>query len=144
MSSGAIVAYNAFLGTLTAAPLTCGYAVHSNRIAALDRGELPAVVVEMGDEPEPTGEAITLGQVLRYLDVTVAVLVDSATPYTAADDALIETYDLIVADLTLGGACEFVDEGETTRERDGAGVGSITKTWRIAYRTQRYSLLTGD
>lgn len=144
MSSGALVAYTAFLGTLTVAPLTCGCTVYDNRLSPLERGDLPAVVVEMGDEPAPTGEAITLGQVLRTLDVTTTVLVDSATPYSAADAALIEIYDLIVADLTLGGTAEFVDEGDTTRSRDDAGVGSITKTWRVAYRTQRYSLLTGD
>lgn len=144
MSSGALVAYNALVGTLTVAPLTCGYTVYDNRLSPLERGNLPAIAVEMGDEPAPTGEAITIGQVLRYLDVTTTVLVDSATPYSAADDALIEMHDLIVDDLTLGGACEFVEEGDTTRARDDAGVGYITKTWRVAYRTQRHSLLTGD
>ena len=144
MSSGALTAYDAFYTAITTAPLDVGYTVYSNRLDALERGDLPAVVVEMGDEPAPSADDVTIGQCLRYLDISVAILVDSATPYSAADAALIETYDLIVADQTLGGACEFIDEGDTTRERDSAGVGAITKTWRVAYRTQRYSLLTGD
>jgi hypothetical protein len=144
VSSGAVVAYNALVATLTTPPLTCGYPIFDNRLSPLERGELPAIVVEMGDEPAPQAEDLTIGFVLRYLDARVTVLVDSATPYSAADDALIETYDAIIADETLGGACEFLTEGDTTRDRDSAGVGAITKTWRIAYRTQRHSLLTGD
>lgn len=140
MSSGALTAYNALYGALTAAPLTCGYTVYDNRLAPLDRDDLPAVAVEMGDEPAPVDSDVTIGQCLRYLDVSTTVLVDSATPYSAADAAFVEIYGLVVADLTLGGACEFVDEGDTTRQRDAAGVGAITKTWRVAYRTARYSL----
>jgi hypothetical protein len=140
MSSSALVAYNALVGTLTTIPLTCGYTVYDNRLSPIERDLLPAVAVEMGDEPAPDGESITIGQVLRYLDVKVSILVDSATPYSAADAALIETYDRVIADQTLGGTCEFLEEGDTTRERDSAGVGVITKTWRVAYRTSRYSL----
>ena len=78
-------------------------AVYTNLLIPLERQQLPALVIEMGDEPAPESEGRSIGYCDRTLEVSVTVLIDNAAPYTAADAILVDAFDRLVADRTLGG-----------------------------------------
>jgi hypothetical protein len=119
-------------------------AVYTNLLVPLERQALPALVIEMGDEPAPAEEGRSIGYCDRTLEIVVSVLVDAAAPYTAADPIVVDAFDRLVADRTLGGLCLYLSEGGTTRSRHDSGVGLVTTTWLATYRTGRDSLNLGD
>lgn len=110
---------------------------------ALESGALPAIAVETGDEDEPNRTVI--GYKLRAVEIRMTVLaagVSGASPYTAADAALVEAHNRLAADPTLGGLAFEFDEGPTERARESAekNLGSITKSYRYTYRTTEASI----
>lgn len=114
--------------------------VYRDLHGALQSDLLPAVAVETGDESTP--ERRTTRHKLRFLDVTVTVVAKGASPYSEADPALVESFDRLMADRTLGGVALEVIEGATRRERSAAEeqLGAITKTYRVQYHTTEESL----
>ena len=108
---------------------------------ALRSESFPALVVELGDERAP--DTILIGRKDRFLDVTLTVLADDATdPYGAADAGVVESYGRVFADRTVGGIAIDVEEGETTREREGASenVCAVRKRYVVHFRTTESSL----
>ncbi len=106
----------------------------------LEAATLPSIAVETGDESEPSWQ--TMRHKARLVDIEVTVVAQGASPFTAADPALVESYNRIMADRTLGGLAQDVLEGPTRRDRTSAErqLGAITKTYRVQYRTGEASL----
>jgi hypothetical protein len=123
--------------TMTAVPAA---RVYRDLNEALDTGIYPAIVLELGNEGEP--ERLLIGYKMRTLDVSLTVLATGANAYTSADAAVVESFNRLAANPTLGGLAFEFDEGETIRERDGAAqnVASVTKLYRFKFRTTEGSL----
>jgi hypothetical protein len=94
----------------------------------------PAIVVDMGDEETPERK---YGKVHRGQSITVRIIEDAADPYAALDPIRIAAHALIMADKTLSGLCETIEEGATSRERADLDVpiGSLTTTYLARYTT---------
>lgn len=133
---------SALLTALTVPAMTAvpAASVFRDLDSALDN-ELPAIVIEEGDEPAPDISVISLAG--RYLNVRVAVLIKGTLPFSLADAALIESYNRIIADRTLGGLAINIAEGETKRERAmlEKPVAIVTKDFIVHFRTSETSLL---
>lgn len=101
----------------------------------------PAIVIEEGNEPAPGLGVIS--RAARELEFRLSVLIKGSAPYSLADAPLIEAYNRVMADRTLGGKAQEIVEGETTRERAvlEKPVAVVTKTFMVRYRTAETSLL---
>lgn len=99
---------------------------------------LPAIAVETGDEDAPV--RIVLGHKERTTEVRVIVVAQGA--YSDADAALVESFNRLAADPTLGGLVFELDEGPTRREREPgeSQLFGVTKVYRAQYRTTESSL----
>ena len=99
-----------------------------------------AVIVEEGDEPPPDLSTLTVAY--REIEVRLSAIARGRPAGTAADTVLVEAHNRLMADQTLGGHALRITEDETRRQRDGQeqDVASVTKTYRIEYRTAAYSL----
>lgn len=107
---------------------------------ALDADTTTALVVEPGDEPEPSGEIV--GFEIRRLELRLIAIAKGADPDTLADAPLLEAHNRLLTDPTLGGLGLRIDEGGTKRERADLEkpATAITKTYVITYRTEGTSL----
>lgn len=105
---------------------------------ALASESWPAIVVETGDEDAP--ERITIGHKSRRVEIRVTVL--EAGGYADADAALVESFNRLAADPSLGGLAFEFEEGPTLRSREGASenVVSIVKSYVYQFRTTELSL----
>lgn len=114
--------------------------VHRDLDSAISAG-FPAVVVEEGNEPAPGRDIIS--RAARELEVHLRILIKGSSPYALADAPMIEAYNRIMADGTLGGLAMEIVEGETARERAvlERPVAVVTKTFTVRYRTAETSLL---
>jgi len=103
--------------------------------------QLPAVLIEEGDEPTP--DLTHLGRADRHLNVRVSVLIKGEQSYQFADEPLVEVYDRIIGNRTLSGLVLDLTEGPTKRERMmlEKPVAIITKNFLVRYRTAEDSLL---
>lgn len=103
--------------------------------------ELPAVLIEEGDEPTPDLTHVSLAD--RRLNVRVSVLIKGDQSYQFADEPLVEVYDRIMKDRTISGLALDLVEGPTKRERMmlEKPVAIITKNFIVRYRTAEDSLL---
>lgn len=103
--------------------------------------ELPAIVLEEGDESAP--ELPALGIANRFLTVRLMILIKGELPYSLADVPLIEAYDLIMSDRTVNNMAIDLTEGETKRERAmlEQPVAIVSKEFVIEFRTDETSLL---
>jgi len=119
--------------------------VYRDLQGALTAGTLPAIVVELGDEPEPSPGGTVIGRKMREAELRVQVLASAslgASPYTAADPAVVEAHNRLSADMTLGGLAWGMTEGATERQRYDAekNIGAVTKTYLFRYHTTEASL----
>lgn len=107
---------------------------------ALSTGLFPAVAVTLGDEREP--QQTMIGHKDRFVDIDITVLASGSNPYTAADAAVVESFNRLFADRTLGGVALDILEGVTVRDDEGAAdnVASVRKTYTIHYRTGQDSI----
>lgn len=112
--------------------------VYRDLHGALQSDLLPAIAVETGDEDPPV--RIVIGSKERTTEVRITVL--ALTSFATADAAVVESYNRIAAEPTLGGLAFEFDEGQTRRDREPAEQQrvSITKTLRFQYRTAENSL----
>lgn len=107
---------------------------------ALDAETTTALVIEPGDEPEPSGEIV--GFEVRRLELRVIAIAKGAEPDTLADAPLLEAHNRLLTDPTLGGLAMRIDEGATKRERADLDrpAAAITKSYIVTYRTEGTSL----
>lgn len=133
----------ALLAKLTAAPAMTSVAATSifrDLDSAIASG-FPALVLEEGNEPEPGLQVVS--RAARELEFRLHVLIKGSAPYSLADAPLVEAYDRLMADRTLGGIAQEIVEGETTRERSvlEKPVAIVTKNFTVRFRTAETSLL---
>lgn len=112
--------------------------VYRDLTDALASESWPAILVETGDEEAP--ERVTIGHKSRRVEIRVTVL--EAGGYSNADAALVESFDRLAADPSLGGLAFEFEEGPTLRSREGASesVVSIVKSYVYQFRTTELSL----
>lgn len=112
--------------------------VHRDLHGALNAETLPAVAIETGDEDEPQ----RIGRMQRTVEIRVTVLAQGANPFGAADPIVVESFDALTADPTLGGLASHFDEGMTLRQREDAETNlvSVTKIYQYRYYTTEASL----
>lgn len=124
----------------TPAMTSVGTRVYRDLNDALASGDWPAVAVETGGETEP--ERMTIGHKMRTLEVRVTVLASGSNAFSSADAALVESFNRLSADPTLGGLAFEFDEGVTDRSREGAGdnVAAVTKSYLYKFRTTESSI----
>lgn len=127
-------AVHAKLSTLSTVPAS---RVHRDLYGALQAKSLPAVAVETGDEAEP--QRLVIGHLMRTAEIRIAVVADS---FAAADPIVVEMFDKLAADRTLGDLAFEFTEGMTYRARADAesNVVSVTKILQFQYRTTESSL----
>jgi len=123
--------------TMTSVPVA---QVYRDIDSALASG-FPAIVIEEGNEAAPGIDVVS--KAARTLEVRMHVLIKGSAPYSLADAPMIELYDRIFADRTLGGLVQNIIEGDTTRERAmlEKPVAIVTKNLTMQYRTAETSLL---
>lgn len=145
MTSKAEAITQAVVAALTTPAMTSVSAarVYRDLQGALAAASLPAIAVETGDEEE--AQRTVIGYKMRAVEIRVSVLAAAslgASPYTAADAAVVESFNRLSADPTLGGLAFEFDEGPTARTREDAeqNIGSVTKSYRYQYRTTEASI----
>lgn len=138
MTSKAEQITQAVVAALTTPAMTSGAAVYRDLTDALASESWPAVLVETGDEEAP--ERVTIGHKSRRVEIRVTVL--EAGGYADADSVLVESFNRLSADPSLGGLAFEFEEGPTLRSREGAAenVVSIVKSYIYQYRTTEASL----
>ena len=134
MASRALAIRNAVLTTLRASAVA---GIPSARIYADLRDAIhtrPSIVVDMGDEDPPANK---FGKRTRTLALTVRILVDGADPFAVIDPIRLAAHARIMADKTLGGLCETLEEGASSRERADmdVSIASLTTTYTARYTT---------
>ncbi len=116
--------------------------VYLDLVQAIDQSKTLAIAIEEADvEPAPNiGGLIGLAE--RQIDIDVHVIAKGQAPYRIADPALVESYNRIMADRTLGGLALEIREAPSNRRRSSAEkpIGVITKTYTVEYRTAAHSL----
>lgn len=133
----------ALLAKLTATPAMSSVAatsIYRDLDSAIASG-FPALVLEEGNEAAPGLSVVS--KAARELEFRLHVLIKGSAPYSLADAPLIEAYDRLMADRTLGGLAQEIVEGETTRERTilEKPVAIVTKNFTVRFRTAETSLL---
>ncbi len=130
-------AVHARLSTLSTVPAARVYRDLHGAIAA---AALPAIAVETGDEDEP--QRLVIGHKMRTVEIRVVVLAGGPNPFTAADPIVVESFDALAADPTLGGLAFEFSESMTFRGREDAeqNLVSVTKIYQYQYRTTESSL----
>jgi len=108
--------------------------IHTDLRQALGKSQRPAIVVEMGDEDAPEREYNTRR---RAVALTVRLLADGTDPFAVIDPIREAAHAAIMADKTLGGICDNLEEGSTSRERADLDVplGAVTTVYRAVYTT---------
>jgi hypothetical protein len=106
---------------------------------ALARALRPAIVVDMGDEEAPVRE---YHKRRRRLALTVRILADGADPFAVIDPIREAAHAVLMADKTLGGLCETVEEGGSSRDRADLDVqiGSLVTVYEAVYVTSGEAL----
>ena len=134
MASRALAIRNAVLTTLRASAVA---GIPADRVYADLRDAIhtrPSIVVDMGDEDPPDNK---FGKRTRTLALTVRILADGADPFTVIDPIRLAAHARIMADKTLGGLCETLEEGTSSRERADmdVSIASLTTVYTARYTT---------
>ena len=113
--------------------------VYRSRAVALQRNELPAVVIEpLSDSPEQNTVLPTLDWTLRVRISIIQKGSTSTSPDSAADSIVESMHSLLMADLTLNGNAIDIQPADTSFEfidADQSG-GIIGCEYDIRYRTE--------
>lgn len=147
MTSKAESIAQAVVAALTSPAMTSVPAarIYRDLQGALAAGDLPAIVVELGDEIAPDPGGTLIGRKMRRVELrlqTVAAASLGSSPYASADPAVVEAHNRIAADPTLGGLAFGYDEGDTQRQREDAekNIGSVTKAYVFQFHTTEASI----
>lgn len=107
---------------------------------ALGSALLPAIAVETGDESEPV--RVTIGHKMRSVEIRVSVLASGSNPFSAADAAVVESFNRLAAIPTLGGLAFEFDEGPVVRLREDAEQNTcrVDRTYVYKFRTTEASI----
>ncbi|MEW6314637.1 MAG: hypothetical protein AB1513_11460 [Pseudomonadota bacterium] len=118
MSSRALQIRDAVVALLTTPPLTGigagGVSVDPDYAFAIT--DLPAVAVYLGDEQAPDRSLI--GALDHRLTVTVRVISGGGDAFATGDAVLVQCFNRIMTDLTLGGMALDMTQQGTRRTRD--------------------------
>ncbi len=134
MATRALSIRDAILTTLRASAVA---GIPDTRIYADLRDAIhtrPSIVVDLGDEDQPTNE---YGKRRRTVALTVRILADGADPFTVIDPIRIAAHARIMADKTLAGKCETLEEGASSRDRADmdVSIASLTTVYTARYTT---------
>lgn len=134
MATRALSIRNAVLTTLRASAVA---GIPSTRIYADLRDAIhtrPSIVVDLGDEDAPTNE---YGKRRRTVALTVRILADGADPFASIDPVRLAAHARIMADKTLGGLCDTLEEGASSRDRADmdVSIASLTTVYTARYTT---------
>lgn len=134
MATRALSIRNAVLTTLRASAVA---GIPADRIYADLRDAIhtrPSIVVDLGDEDPPTNE---YGKRRRTVALTVRILADGADPFTGIDPVRLAAHARIMADKTLGGLCDTLEEGASSRDRADmdVSIASLTTVYTARYTT---------
>ncbi len=139
MSTRALRIRDAVLTKLRAASVAgvTSERVFSDLKPALLSAMRPAIIIELGDEDAPINE---FGARRRSIAVTLRILADGADPYAVIDPIRLDAHAAIMADKRMGGLCDSIEEGGSSRDRVDLDVpiGSLTTIYQAKYTT------TGD
>lgn len=146
MTTKALQIRDAVVALMTATPVAgvAAAAVYKDWPFHLKPEDLPAVVVELGDEP--VVQRALIGVLDRKLQVKVSIISKgtSATDATTlADPVVAEAHRRVVADLTLGNlAMDVTQDGGISRRRDVLEVPLLITelNYTVLYRTLNTSL----
>lgn len=134
MASRALAIRNAVLTSLRASAVA---GVPTDRIYSDLRDAIlirPSIIVDIGDEDPPVKiyEAHN-----RTVALTVRILAEGADPLAAIDPIRLAAHARIMADKTLGGLCDDINEGVSSRDRADMDVqiGSLVTTYLARYTT---------
>jgi hypothetical protein len=113
--------------------------IHVNLRQAVASGQRPAIVLDLGDEPEPTRQ---YDQRQRRVDLTLRILADGADPFAVIDPIREAAHARVMQDKTLGGLCETLVEGPSQRERVDLDVpiGALLTVYQVSYTTRGEAL----
>jgi hypothetical protein len=102
---------------------------------ALQSQHLPAIAIELGNEPAPSRQ--TIAHVHRTVEVRVTAIAAGSGGYAMVDEPHVESFGRLQADQTLGGLAIELFEGPVVRDREDADRArlSITHTYQYRYRT---------
>jgi len=139
MATRALAIRNAVLTTLRASAVA---GIPADRIYADLRDAIhtrPSIVVDMGDEDAP---AKVYSNRNRTVALTLRILAEGADPFTAIDPVRIAAHARIMADKTLGGLCDGIDEGASSRDRADmeVSIASLVTTYVARYSTDLEAL----
>ena len=112
-----------------------GSRIYRDRVTALSRAELPAIVVEtLSDTPQQNTSLPTLDWTMS---VAVVVITRGDNPHELADPIIESMHARLVADLTLGGYAIDCQPGTVTCEAsDGEQpTGVVSCEYVVRYRT---------
>jgi hypothetical protein len=127
----------ALFAALTVPPMVSAPAAQCFRDEeqATEQALLPAVIITEGDEP--AAEQINYQESERFLEFSLTVRAKGASTFAAADAALLEAHNRVMADERLGGLAEEITEGPTRRERADLNTKlcRVEKGYRVRYRT---------
>ena len=142
MSSKSLLIRDAIIGLLTTLPVAgvATTSVYKDWNYAIKPSDIPALVIEMGDELEPHFSAI--GVYDNALQIKVSVIGGGDDAAAQVDPVLTESYRRIMTDYTLGGLALTITKGATTRLRDVLEKPVLITeiTYLVEYRTDRASL----
>jgi hypothetical protein len=123
------------------APTNLSEKVHRSLSVALDRSEVPCVVVEPVRD-DPNNESIY--RIVWRLRVRIKVIVRGAIPDQVADPIIESIHEKIMSDIELGGLCENIEPGPVNFELldSDAGGGIFPIDYVVVYQTARESMTT--
>ena len=142
MSTKSLLIRNAIVALLTATPVAGvgATAIYKDWKYAIKPADMPAIVVELGDETAP--QRALIGALDWGLQLKVSVVTAGDDPTTTADTVIAEAHRRIVADLSLGGLTLDVKQDAITRQRDVLETPALITEllYVIEYRTTMTSM----
>ena len=124
------------LATLATTLSNAGIArVSRSRVVALQRGDLPAVIVSPSGEDVQPYTLTSPMRILRSLNVKIEVHARGAIPDQAADSTAAAVHAALLADPTLGGRAISIDEAGTEFDLEDADqpAAMLVMNYRIDY-----------
>ena len=79
--------------------------------------DLPAVAVYLGDETR-LNQFISASVIDRLLTITVRIISQGSDAYRTGNEVLVQAYNQIMSDLTLGGLVMNIEEAGIKRSRE--------------------------
>lgn len=117
MTSKALQINDAIVVLLTASALTGigSGGVNGDPDYPHQPGDLPALAVYLGDEPEPDRSLI--GAHDHTVAIKLQIISEGHDAYRSADAVMVDAHNRLMSDLSLGGLTIDIRQGQITRQR---------------------------